>query len=212
VKVLTQRPHYIEPATVPEFGGETSSATEAKEPALTQKTEEPTAMPKASMAKLDELKADNNEEIEVEKIKTLEVISPSAKVTMSKAQKDVTTTPKRKRMVNVLDVLETIKTSCSTPKRLPKLQKDKLRQKYPKPKLPRARPRPKLGLQSPPRRNPLKSKRKQKKKLQNKFYLEKLSILLPKHLSKYLIILYDMLQEKGYLKKRSEKLNIMPRN
>jgi hypothetical protein len=26
LKVLTHRPHYIEPATVPEFGGETSSA------------------------------------------------------------------------------------------------------------------------------------------------------------------------------------------
>jgi hypothetical protein len=52
VKVLTHRLRYIEPATVPEFGGETSSATEAKEPALTQKIEEPAAMPKASSAKL----------------------------------------------------------------------------------------------------------------------------------------------------------------
>jgi hypothetical protein len=34
VKVLTHRPRYIEPATVPEFAGETSSATEAKEPTL----------------------------------------------------------------------------------------------------------------------------------------------------------------------------------
>jgi hypothetical protein len=34
VKVLTHRPRYIESAVVPEFGGETSSATEAKEPAL----------------------------------------------------------------------------------------------------------------------------------------------------------------------------------
>jgi hypothetical protein len=32
VKVLTYRPHFIEPAIVPEFVGETSSATEAKEP------------------------------------------------------------------------------------------------------------------------------------------------------------------------------------
>jgi hypothetical protein len=45
----------------------------------------------------------------------LEVISPSAEVTVPKAQKDLTVTPKRKRMVNVLDVLETIKTSSSTP-------------------------------------------------------------------------------------------------
>jgi hypothetical protein len=32
VKVLTHRPHYIEPAIVLDFGGETSSATEAREP------------------------------------------------------------------------------------------------------------------------------------------------------------------------------------
>jgi hypothetical protein len=34
MKVLKHRPRYIEPATVPEFVGETSSATEAKEPTL----------------------------------------------------------------------------------------------------------------------------------------------------------------------------------
>jgi hypothetical protein len=34
VKVLTHRPRFIEPAIVPEFGGETSPATKAKEPAL----------------------------------------------------------------------------------------------------------------------------------------------------------------------------------
>jgi hypothetical protein len=117
VKVLTHRPRFIEPATVPEFGGETSSAIEAKEPALTQKTEEPTAMQKASLAKLGELKADNIEKIEVEKTKILEVISPSAEVIVPKAQKDLTATPKRKRMVNVLDVLETIKSSSSTPRK-----------------------------------------------------------------------------------------------
>jgi hypothetical protein len=101
---------------VPEFGGETSSATEAKEPALTQKIEEPATMPKASSAKLAEPKADNIEEIGVEGTNILEVISPSAEVTVPKAQKGLTTTPKRKRMVNVLDALETIKTSSSTPR------------------------------------------------------------------------------------------------
>jgi hypothetical protein len=123
VKVLTHRPHYIEPATVPEFGGETSSATEVKEPALTQKIEEPAAMPKASPAKLADPKADNIEEIEVERTKILEVISPSAEVIVPKAQKDLTATPKRKRMVNVLDVLETIKTSSSTPGKAAKASK-----------------------------------------------------------------------------------------
>jgi hypothetical protein len=107
VKVLTHRPRFIEPATVPEFGGETSMAIEAKGPALTQKNEEAAMMPKA----------DNIEEMEAEKTKILEVTSPSVGMTVPKAQKDLTVTPKRKRMVNVLDVLETIKSSSTTPKK-----------------------------------------------------------------------------------------------
>jgi hypothetical protein len=47
VKVLTHRPRFIKPASVLEFGGETSMAIEAKGPALTQKNEEPDATPKA---------------------------------------------------------------------------------------------------------------------------------------------------------------------
>jgi hypothetical protein len=47
VKVLTHRLRFIEPAIVPEFVGETSSATKAKEPTPAQKTEELTATPKA---------------------------------------------------------------------------------------------------------------------------------------------------------------------
>jgi hypothetical protein len=105
VKVLTHRPRFIELTTVPELGGETSTATEAKGPALTQKNEEPAMMPKA----------DNIKEIEAAKTKILEVTSPSAGMTVPKAQKDLTATPKRKWMVNVLDVLETIKSSSTTP-------------------------------------------------------------------------------------------------
>jgi hypothetical protein len=56
VKVLTHRPLFIEPAIVPEFVGETSSATEAKEPTPAQKTEELTATPKAEKLKSRELK------------------------------------------------------------------------------------------------------------------------------------------------------------
>jgi hypothetical protein len=116
LKVLTHRPRYIELAIVPEFGGETSSATEAKEPAPpTQKIEEPAAIPKASSAKLPEPKADNIEETRVEGTKILEVLSPSTEVTVPKAQKGLTVTPKRKRMASVLDALETIKASSSTP-------------------------------------------------------------------------------------------------
>jgi hypothetical protein len=114
---------------VPEFGGETSSAIEAKEPAVTQKTKEPAAMPKASPARSGEPKDINNEEAEVERTKILEVISPSAEVTVPKAQKDLTTTPKRKRMVNVLDVLEKIKTSSSTPGKTTEASKTRIETK-----------------------------------------------------------------------------------
>jgi hypothetical protein len=110
MKVLTHRPHYIEPATVPEFAGETSSATEAKEPTLLSNIEEPAKMP--ALEKIEEPRA--------EETKTSEILSPSARIEvpmqMPMAQKDLTTIPKRKRMVNVLDVLETIKSSSSTSK------------------------------------------------------------------------------------------------
>jgi hypothetical protein len=86
VKVLTHRPRYIEPAKVPEFGGETSSAIEAKGPALTQRIEEPVAMPKAD--KIDELRTEGT--------KTSEVLSPSAGVETPKTQKDLAATPKKK--------------------------------------------------------------------------------------------------------------------
>jgi hypothetical protein len=100
VKVLTHRPRYIEPATVPDFGGETSSATEAERPALMQRIEESAALPKA----------DKIEEPRPEETKTSEILSPSVGVEA----------PKRKRMASVLDVLETIKTSSSTPGKIAK--------------------------------------------------------------------------------------------
>jgi hypothetical protein len=113
VKVLTHRPRFIEQALVPEFGGETSTATEVKGPALTQKNEELAIMPKA----------DNIKEIEAAKTRIIEVPSPPVGVIVLKAQKDLTATPKRKRMVNVLDVLETIKSSSSTPKKIAEVPK-----------------------------------------------------------------------------------------
>jgi hypothetical protein len=64
LKVLTHRPRYIEPATVPKFSEETSSAKGPAPP--TQKNEESTAMPKAPTAKLAEPKTENIEETRVE--------------------------------------------------------------------------------------------------------------------------------------------------
>jgi hypothetical protein len=111
MKVLTHRPRYIEPAVVPEFGGEAPSAAESREtvPPM-QRTEEPTIMPKAPSAELVEKKVDKDK---AERSKTEEltkmpgILSPSTEATALKAQKSSATTPRRRRMVNVLDVLET---------------------------------------------------------------------------------------------------------
>jgi hypothetical protein len=90
---------------VPEFVGETSSATEAKEPT-----------PLPNIEGLAEVPATEKiEEPRAEETKTSEILSPSAKIEVPMPMP--MTTPKRKRMVNVLDVLETIKSSSTTPKK-----------------------------------------------------------------------------------------------
>jgi hypothetical protein len=82
--VLTHRPRYIEPATVPEFGGETSSAIKAKEPAVTQRIEEPAAMPKVD--KIEEPRTEETKISEVRehtraiKIFSKSQINPSLKI------------------------------------------------------------------------------------------------------------------------------------
>jgi hypothetical protein len=126
LKVLTHRTRYIEPAVVPEFGGETPSAIEPKEPiAPTQKVEEPATMPKAPSAEQAEAKSgkDKAEKPETEGIKMLEVLSPSTEVPMPKIQKGLAATPKIRRMASVLDVLETVKASSSNLGKIAKAMK-----------------------------------------------------------------------------------------
>jgi hypothetical protein len=116
LKVLTHRPRYIEPAVVPELGEKISSAAESKEPIPpTQKTDEPATMPKAPSVEQAKAKTgkDKAEEPKIEKM--LGILSPLAEVTVPKIQKGLAATPKRRRMANVLDVLESIKASSSTP-------------------------------------------------------------------------------------------------
>jgi hypothetical protein len=120
LKVLTHRPHYIEPAVVPEFGGEASSAAESGNTAPpAQRTEEPTTIPKLPSVELAEMKTDMGkaEESNIRETKVLGILSPSSEVIVLRAQKSSATTPKRRRMANVLDVLESVKTLSSTPSR-----------------------------------------------------------------------------------------------
>jgi hypothetical protein len=122
MKVLTHRPRYIEPTVVPEFGGEASSAAETREtiPPV-QRTKEPAIMSKAPLVELVETKVDKDkaERSKTKEVtKMLEILSPSTEATASKTQKSSATTPKRRRMANVLDVVfETAKTLNPAPTR-----------------------------------------------------------------------------------------------
>jgi hypothetical protein len=118
VKVLTHRPHCIEPAVIPEFGEETSSAVETKETVPTaQSTEESTVMPKVLTVGLVETKIGRAEKPKIEEImKMPEILSPPTEATLLKVQKAYAATPKRRRMANVLDVvLETTKALSPVP-------------------------------------------------------------------------------------------------
>jgi hypothetical protein len=117
VKILTHRPRYIEPATVPEFIGETSSATEAEEPTLLPEVAKMAEVP--ATEKIKELETEEAK-ASAEGVKVSEILSPLEEIEASKIKKGPTVTPKRKRMVNVLDVLETIKLPCTTPKKTAK--------------------------------------------------------------------------------------------
>ena len=69
--------------------------------------------------KAEALSTEKMEEVKetTEGSKTSEVLSPAANIETVKNQKVPAVTPKRKRMVNVLDVLETIKSSSTIPKK-----------------------------------------------------------------------------------------------
>jgi hypothetical protein len=120
MKVLTHRPRFIEPAVIPEFGKGASLVVKAKEIARpTQRTEEPTKMSKVLSVRLVETKDDKAEGPEIKEMtKMPETLSPSTEATVPKTQKSFATTPKRRRMANVLDVvLETAKALSPTPSR-----------------------------------------------------------------------------------------------
>jgi hypothetical protein len=95
LKVLTHRPRYIEPAVVPELGEKISSAAESKEPILpTQKTEEPTTMPKAPSTEQTKAKTGKDKAEEPKTEKMLGILSPSAEVTVPKIEKVLRQLPK----------------------------------------------------------------------------------------------------------------------
>jgi hypothetical protein len=101
---------------VPEFGEGTSSVAEAKQAApATRSAKGSIVVPKVSIVGSAEAKDDAARETELEKIVMLQkILSPPAEAELQKVTKAPATTPKRKRMISMLDaVME--KTRALTP-------------------------------------------------------------------------------------------------
>jgi hypothetical protein len=118
MKVLTHRPRYIETVVVPEFGEGTSSTAEAKQAAPTVRSaEESIVVPKVPTVGPAEAKDDMTREPELEKTMMMsKILSPPAEPELPKMTKAPATTPKRRRMVSLLDaVMETTKALTPAP-------------------------------------------------------------------------------------------------
>jgi hypothetical protein len=107
IKVLTHRPWYIETTVVPEFGEGTSSAAEAKQAApAVRGAEGSIVMPKVPIVGSAEAKDDAAKEPELEKTVVLpKILSPPTEAELPKVTKAPATTPKRRRMASMLDVV-----------------------------------------------------------------------------------------------------------
>jgi hypothetical protein len=208
---------------VPEFTGETSSATEAEKPTkptllpeVAERAEAPTRielerlkilLPETkemaeapSTEKMEEVKKPTEE-------KTSEVLSPAANVETVKNQKVPAVTPKRKRMVNVLDVLETIKSSSTPPKKTVAITEAKI--EISDIKVPEQETGAEAGSSEPTKIKPLET---EEEKITDPTFIEEISVIPPKHFPKSLIILFIMLRGKNYQKKKSKRPSATPRN
>jgi hypothetical protein len=115
IKVLTHKPRYIEMATVPKFGEETSSAAEPAALAA-RSAEESTLVPKVPIVKPVEAEDETTRKPELDKAIDLPEILSKSEAELPKVAKAPVTTPKRRRMASVLDaVVETTRALTPAP-------------------------------------------------------------------------------------------------
>jgi hypothetical protein len=114
----------------------------------------------------------------------LEVTSPSAGMIVPKAQKDLTATPKRKRMVNVLDVLETIKSSSTTPKKTTEASKTQIETKTSKDEAAKSQTEAEAGPSEPAKEKSLEIGEETKKEATKQILPEKTLSSTPEASSK----------------------------
>jgi hypothetical protein len=128
--------------------------------------------------------------------KTSEVLSPSANVETIKNQKVPVVTPKRKRMVNVLDVLETIKSSSTPPKKTVAIPEAKT--EISDIKAPEQETEAEIGPSEPTK---VKSLETEEEKITEPILVEEISVVAPEASAKVL----DYIVRHASGKKLSEK-------
>jgi hypothetical protein len=221
LKVLTHRPRYIEPAVILELGEGTSSSAKTKETVPpVQRTEESATTPKVPLVKLVELKADKDKTKGpkiVEMPRMLEVLSPSTEAIVPKMQKGSTATPKRRRMANVLDVvLETTRTLNPTPTR--KIAETSKAQPEAETKQSEVEA---IIIQTETEAGPSEpteikhagiEEKATEEKATEQISSENVATPAPEAYKRALITSSAMLRERDFLRKKNEKLNIMPKN
>ena len=128
--------------------------------------------------------------------KISEVLSPSANVETIKNQKGPAVTPKRKRMVNVLDVLETIKSSSTTPKKT--VETSEAETEIFDTKAPKQQTEGEAGPSEPTK---VKSLETEEEKMTEPIFVEEISVVAPEASPKVL----DYIVRHASGKKLSEK-------
>jgi hypothetical protein len=215
IKDLTHRPRYIETATVPKLGEGTSSTAEVEQPAPAIPREDLTELPKvpaAGPAETPKHGAEAKEKAakEPELGETVELpkfLSPPAEPGLPKISRAPAITPKRRRMASVLDaVMES--TRALTPAPTKKIVEAAI-----------GRAETEAGPLVPAETESAGTGKELNKNLhmlawlwRRKTHPKKLNLLFPKHRPKILTLLFDMVREKDYLKKKSWKPNTTPEN
>jgi hypothetical protein len=160
-------------------------------------------------------KANKIEEPRPEETKTSEILSPLVGVEAPKIQKDLAVTPKRKRMASVLDVLETIKTSSSTPGKIAKVSKAQVETetKLTEAEATISRADAETGPSEPIKEKSSEIREKAaEEEVIEQILPEKSAAPTPEALKENTEYIIRHALGKISLKKKSEKLNTMPRN
>jgi hypothetical protein len=146
----------------------------------------------------------------------LGILSPSAEVTVPKIQKGLAATQKRRRMANVLDVLESVKASSSTPSRkIAEASKIQIEAETKPTEVETAvsQASAEAGPSEPADKQPseIEKKATDEEAIEQNL-LEKAATPAPEALKESIEYIIRHASEKYSLKKKNEKLNIMPRS